>query len=132
MCSSIIFSPINEKTDFDQLSSDWLKFKENASVYENKPLAFRKYTVPMDEKWTADCVNCRSSFEKVNVFSKIPANLFFTRTYDDKYSVYVMMEENGSLYFDEYIKNVPILMNFRVPITDDAPQEKSASQEYHF
>lgn len=134
VCYSIISSPVR-KSDLYKFSLDWAEFKANVEKneprFENKSMSFRNEALT-NEKWTADCVSCWSSIENSGIFSKTTVvNLFFTHSLDDKYSVYVLKEENGVTYISDYIKNVPVLMNSRLSITNDPPVERSYSQEYY-
>lgn len=121
LCSSIILSPTYERNRH-KFHLSWITYtkhlKDGIHQYREKLLTFNDNNDEV-EKWWADCLYCTPFTEASNHPSGIQTNLLLTRAYDDKYSLYVLMEEYGVVRFKEYIENVPILMNSHMPFTDD-------------
>lgn len=62
-----------------------------------------------------------SSSSDADNLSGSSKNVFFTRDFSDQNSVYVLIEQNETLFITEYMKNVPGLINANVPATDNPP-----------
>lgn len=121
LCSSIIWSPAHEK-DRREFRLYWGHYKKNAETgnhqYKKKELKIATDD-HKEENLLADCLYCTASAKAVSQPSDRTKNLLVTRAYNDKNSFYILIEERGVVRLKEYIKNSPILMNARVPFTND-------------
>lgn len=121
LCSSIILSPTHEN-DRHKFSLSWINYdkylKEGIHRYETKLLTFDNNSYE-EENWLADCLYCTPPAEAADDPNTIKRNLLVTRAYNDKHSLYVLQEEQRVIRFKDYVEKVPILMNYRVPFTND-------------
>lgn len=119
LCTNIVLSP-NYEENRRKFRLNWIKYNRmaetNIHLYRRKCLSFvnDEYN---KESWCAECLYCNSQQKDPPAH---PTNLILTRAYNDKHSLYVLVEKDGKIHLKDYAKNVAILMNARVPFTNDA------------
>lgn len=120
LCSSTILSS-NSVNDDQTLSLNWIDYKKNVEKKEQHALirlTFNDNNYEKEIRW-ANCLYCTPRIEAAGDSRTIKRNLLLTSAYNDKHSLYILLEENGVIRLKKYVENVPILMNTHVHFTDD-------------
>lgn len=105
ICASILEAPYYKLQNLE-VDKKWMENTHRADIYRRSIEFSNEYN--NSDKLSLICILCKALNRKNK---KDSYDIFYTRSYNDENSVFVLRTKNSYFEFDSYAKNIPILMN---------------------